>query len=108
MSRRAQSGQSRWMSLVLLGSLLAAWPAVALGQDVAPSPPSTTTPTPVPPSLSQELLERLGKMEERLDQVTKQNEALWRENQMRAEQVVAPPSRSTGGQLDSTGDSSER
>jgi phosphate-selective porin OprO/OprP len=91
------------MSLVLLGWLFTAWPAVA-GQDAAPLPPST----PVPPTLSQELLERLGKMEERLDQVTKQNEALWRENQLLGEQVVAPPSRGMGGQLDSTGDASDR
>jgi phosphate-selective porin OprO and OprP len=104
MTRRAQSGQFRWMSLMLLGWLLAAWPAVALGQEAAPLPPLTTPTTPVP----QDLLERLGKMEERLDQVTKQNEALWRENQRLAGQEVAPSSRSMGGQLDSTGDVSER
>src|ERR1700687_3280939 len=81
-SRRAPSGRFRGMSLMLLGCLLAAWPAVALGQQEAPAPPSTTAPTPAPPVLSPELFERLGKMEERLDRLSKQNESLRRENHM--------------------------
>jgi phosphate-selective porin OprO and OprP len=91
MSRRAQSGRSRWMSLVLLGGTLAAWPAVALGQEGAPLPPTTPV-REIPPSpcASQELLERLGKMEERLDWLTKQNEGLLRQNQMLAEKVGVP------------------
>jgi hypothetical protein len=108
MPRKARSGPLRWISLVLLGWLLAAWPAVALGQEGAPLPPSTSPPTSVPPSLSEELLKRLGKLEERLDQVMKQNEALGRENQMLSEQVGAPSCRGMGGQLDRTGDVSDR
>lgn len=111
MSLRGLSDRFRWISLMLLGTLLAAWPAVALGQTASPLPSPADPPMPLSPSLSQELLDRLGKMEGRLDQLdqlTKQNEALWRENQTLSGQVVAPPSPSMGGQIDSTGDASER
>ena len=49
------------MSLVLLGWTLAAWPAVALGQEGAPLPPVTAPPRVVllSPGAAQELLERL-------------------------------------------------
>ena len=107
MSRRTESARFGRTSLALLGWMLAAWPAVAVGQE-APAPPSTAPPASVPPSLSQELLERLGKVEERLDQVTQQNEALRRENQTLSEQMGALPSGSMDGQLGSTGDGSER
>jgi phosphate-selective porin OprO/OprP len=95
------------MSLVLLGWLLAAWAAVALGQESPPLPRPADLPMPIASS-PQELLERLGKMEERLDRLTKQNEALSRENQTLAEQVGVPASPRMGGQLDSTSDVSER
>jgi hypothetical protein len=108
MSHRARSGWFRWISLALPGWLLAAWPVVALGQEAAPLPPSTVPGTSVPPSLSQELLERLSKVEERLDQVTKQNEVLRREKQMLSDQVGEAPSQGMGGQLGSMGDASER
>jgi len=61
---------------------LAGWCAGAWGQGVSPSIPpiDALPPTAVSPSDSQkELLDRLGKMEQRLDQVTKQNEDLSRE-----------------------------
>src|SRR4051794_8437692 len=90
MSPRTESGRFRWMSLVPLGWVLAAWPAVARGQEGNPLPPLTAPPRVVPPALSQELLERLGKMEERLDRLTKQNEGLLRENRVLAERVEAP------------------
>src|SRR6266852_3788737 len=137
MSRITEPGRFPWMSLALLGWMLAAWPAVASGQEEAPLPPLTVPLRVVPPSsasgASQELLERLGKMEERLDRVTKQNEDLWRENKVLAEKVglfgtaptgvtAAPPGdagtglfsptdsgvsgpRGMGGQLDSAGGS---
>jgi hypothetical protein len=46
-------------------------------------------PLTVPPSagISQQLLDRLGKMEKRLDWVTKQNEDLLRENKVLAEKL---------------------
>jgi phosphate-selective porin OprO/OprP len=80
------------MSLALLGWMLAAWPAVALGQEGAPFSPRTAPTQVVLPSLdaSQELRERLDKMEERLDWLTKQNEGLVRENKVLAEMAASP------------------
>jgi phosphate-selective porin OprO/OprP len=74
------------MPLVLLGWVLAVWPAIALGQEGVPLSPLTAPPWTVPPfpGACQELLERLGKMEERLDWLTKQNEDLLRENKLLA------------------------
>ncbi len=95
MPRRMESGTIRCMSLVLLSCILTAWPVVAAGQEEAPSPPPTPPPETGPPFLAttQELLERLGKMEERLDRVTKQNENPSRENKALAEKVGVNPSR---------------
>ena len=77
------SGKFRWMSVVILGSMLADWPAGATGEEGSPPVPPITDPPPraVAPSSDahQELLDRLRKMEQRLDQVTKQNEELSRE-----------------------------
>jgi phosphate-selective porin OprO/OprP len=105
MSHATEFGRLGRISKILLGWLFAAWPTVALGQEGAPLPPS---PKPIPPSISQELLDRLGKMEERLDQVTKQNEVLVRQNQALAEKAEATPSRGMGDQPNSTGDASGR
>src|SRR5262245_42022773 len=91
MSRPTEFGRFRWISL-MLGWVLATWPATALGQEGAPLPLQTAYPGTIPPfpSASQELFERLGKMEECLDWLTKQNEDLLRENKLLAKK--APPS----------------
>ena len=77
------SRKFRWMSVVILGWMLAHWPAGATGQEGSAPVPPITDPPPraVAPSSDahQELLDRLRKMEQRLDQVTKQNEELSRE-----------------------------
>src|SRR5258708_4231228 len=88
MGRIIESDGLRWVSPVLLGWVLAAWPAVASGQEGAPSPLAVPLRViPPSPGVSQDLFERLGKMEERLDWVTKQNEGLLRENKVLAEKV---------------------
>jgi hypothetical protein len=73
---------------VILGGLLAAWPAGAVGQEGAPLPPITDSPWEVTASSSapREVLDRLRKLEQCLDRVTKQNEDLARENKTLAEQ----------------------
>jgi phosphate-selective porin OprO/OprP len=72
--------------MMMLGWMLAAWPAIARGQGGVALPPPTVPP---PADASQQLLERLGKMEERLDWVMKQNEDLLRENKALAAKVEA-------------------
>lgn len=110
MSPTTKTARFRWMTPVLLGWLLAAWPVVALGQEGTPLPPPTALPRSVPPSLYayQELVERLGKMEACVDWVMKQNEALLRENKLLAEKKKAPASRGVGGDPDSASDGSDR
>jgi phosphate-selective porin OprO/OprP len=73
------------MSAALLGWMFAAWPAAVLGQDQS-LPPAD------PPSVadSDDLPQRLGKLEDRLDWLMKQNEGLLRQNRALADQVVAP------------------
>jgi len=84
MMRNIDPGRPRWISTAILGWTLAGWYAGAMGQEVPPSippiadPPRTAVPS---PDVQRELLDRLRKMEERLDQVTKQNEDLSREIQ---------------------------
>jgi phosphate-selective porin OprO and OprP len=76
------SGRSGWMSMVILGWMLAGWPVSAMGQEGSTSvPPMPDPPRSAAPSAdaNQELLDRLRRMEQRLDQVTKQNEALSQE-----------------------------
>jgi phosphate-selective porin OprO and OprP len=109
MSRITGPARFRWTSLVLLGWLLAARPAVALGQEALLLPPLTVPPQPAPPSpgASRDLVERLGKLEERLDWVTKQNEGLLRENKGLADKEDSGP-RGKGGQPGSAGDGSGR
>jgi phosphate-selective porin OprO and OprP len=87
---RMGTGEFRWMSTIVLGWMVAAWPAGAMGQGQGQGqereglPPVTSVIAPpgvVAPSSdpNQELLDRLRKMEERLDHVTKQNEELSRQ-----------------------------
>jgi phosphate-selective porin OprO/OprP len=72
---------SRLLPLLLLGWLLAGWVAGARAQEGSGLPPVPAPPPGVAlsPGGYQELLDRLGAMEKRLDQVTKQNEDLRRE-----------------------------
>ena len=84
MMRIIDSGRLRWISMVILGWMLADWPAGAMGQEGSPPvPPADALPRAAvsPSDAHQELLDRLLKMEQRLDQVTKRNEELSREVQ---------------------------
>jgi phosphate-selective porin OprO/OprP len=80
--RITESGSRRWISTAIIGWTLAGWHAGAMGQEGSPPIPAVA---PIPSSVAspsdpqQELLDRLRKMEQRLDQVTKQNEDLSRE-----------------------------
>src|SRR5260370_615632 len=103
--RIMKSSMSRWIWRGPLGWMLAYWPARAPGQQASPSLPPTTDPpgAVAPPSDAyQELLDRLGKMEQRLDRVTKQNEDLAHANKTVAEQLrdlsrqIAKPGRPAG------------
>src|SRR4051794_28722060 len=78
-----EAARSRGTSMVILGWMLAAWPAGALGQEVPPWVPPATAPSErIVPAADghQDILDRLRKMEQRLDGVTKQNQDLLREN----------------------------
>ena len=84
MIRTIDSGRLRWISIVALGWMIGDWPSGAMGQEGSPSVPqaSALPRAAVSPSdAHQELLDRLLKMEQRLDQVTKRNEELSREVQ---------------------------
>jgi phosphate-selective porin OprO/OprP len=70
--------------MVILGWTLAGWHAGAIGQEGSPPvPPVDPLPRAAvsPAGPQQDLLDRLRKMEDRLDQVTKRNEELTREVQ---------------------------
>src|SRR5437764_749434 len=85
-------------ALVLLGWALAAWPAATWGQEWAPSPlPASPQPAPPSPGASQELLQRLGKLEARLDWLTRQNDGLLHENKLLAEKVGPLPGPASAG-----------
>jgi phosphate-selective porin OprO/OprP len=92
------------MSVALLGWLFAAWPTIAQGPHDAPPPPATTS-----VAESEDLNQRLGKLEDRLGGLMKQNELLLRENQALADKVMAPGANpaaafgpdDTGSQIDS-------
>ena len=74
----------RLLPMLLLGWLLADWAAGAKAQEVLGLAPPVPAPPPgvaLSPGGYQEFLDRLGAMEQRLDQVTKQNEDLRGENQ---------------------------
>ena len=84
MMRIIGPGRMRWISPVILGWTLAGWCAGAMGQEGPPSvPPVDPLPrsAALPSDPQQELLDRLLKMEQRLDRVTKRNEELSREVQ---------------------------
>ena len=82
--RIIESGRLRWLSMAIIGWTLAGWYAGAMGQEGSPSvPQASALPRAAisPSDAHQELLDRLLKMEQRLDQVTKRNEELSREVQ---------------------------
>jgi hypothetical protein len=84
MMRNIDSGRPRWISMAIMVCLLAGCHAGALGQEVTSAVPAVEAipRTAVSHSETQhELLNRLRRMEERLDQVTKHNEELAREVQ---------------------------
>jgi phosphate-selective porin OprO/OprP len=85
MMRIMQAGGLRRLRVALLASMLASSSVGARAQDgtpsIAPLPDASRVAAPVAGATNQELLERLLKMEDRLDQVTKQNEQLSREIQ---------------------------
>jgi len=84
MMRSIESFRLRWIWMVILCWTFAGWYAGAMGQEGSPSVPqaSALPRAAVSPSdAHQELLDRLLKMEQRLDQVTKRNEELSREVQ---------------------------
>jgi phosphate-selective porin OprO and OprP len=84
MVRIIESGRLRWVSMAIIGWTLAGWYACAMGQEGSPSVPQASALPRVavsPSDAHQELLDRLLKMEQRLDQVTKRNEELSREVQ---------------------------
>jgi len=93
MPRTPQLGRSRWMSLLLLGSILGAWPAIALGQEEVTLPPLIVPHRAVPPSLdpSKALVENPGETAELLDGVTQQNEGLLGEKKAPAKSDSAGP-----------------
>ncbi len=77
MMRIMEAGGLRRLCVALLASMFASRPVGARAQDGTPSiPPLPDAPrvaAPAAGATNQELLERLLKMEDRLDQVTKQN-----------------------------------
>jgi phosphate-selective porin OprO/OprP len=80
--RIIESGTLRRVSMAILGGTLAGWDLVAIGQEATPSPPpANAIPRAValPSDTQQALLDRLREMEQRLDQVTSQNQELSRE-----------------------------
>jgi phosphate-selective porin OprO and OprP len=121
MSPRRWPRRLRGMSLILLGWTLSAWPLFAQVQEGPALPPSTPPQRSVPSSFvaSEDIIERLGKMEERLNRVTKQNEDLLHENRVLAEQGPIPgltagnsvsprPSGADGSGVMGYGDQSDR
>src|SRR6516162_6549235 len=82
----------RLLPMLLLGWLVADWAAGAKAQEIlglAPVVPAPPPGVPLSPGGYQEFLDRLGAMEQRLDQVTKQNEDLRRENKALAAKAGA-------------------
>ena len=75
--------RSRGILLAMLAGTAASWVAPAAAQDAAP-PLLASPPAPISPAAvdGQELLERLGKMERRLDWLTRQNDDLLRQNKL--------------------------
>ncbi len=88
--RIIESSRLPWILMLILCWTFAGWYAGAMGQEGSPPVPqaSALPRAAVSPSdAHQELLDRLLKMEQRLDQVTRRNEQLARANQMLAGQV---------------------
>ncbi|HEX4588800.1 MAG TPA: hypothetical protein VH120_02645, partial [Gemmataceae bacterium] len=118
MARRTKSVQSCRLCLVVLGWMAAHLSAPA--QECAPSLPLAVPVKPVSPTGadSEELFHRLSKMEQRLDWLMQQNDALLRENRVLTDkpaagtgpfgssafQPVWPPG--VSGEPDGTGDGS--
>ncbi len=70
MMRIIEPGRLPWVSSAIMGWTLAGWHAGAMGQEGSPSiPPIDPLPRPAvsPSDPQQELLDRLLKMEQRLD-----------------------------------------
>src|SRR5690348_8665284 len=89
MLRIIEPGRCRWVFMMTLGWVLAAWPADVVGQETSPSVPLVPLPSQrvAPSDLRQDLPNHLRKIEQRLDQLTKQNENLTRQNKTLEEQV---------------------
>jgi phosphate-selective porin OprO and OprP len=93
MTRIIDFSKACWISMVIQVWTLVGWQASASGQQGSPPVPPAA---PLPPDGQPELLDRLRRMEERLDQVTKQNEDLSKEVQKlksenRDQSQQAPP-----------------
>jgi phosphate-selective porin OprO/OprP len=89
MTYMVEWARARWMPVLVVGWMLLGRPAGSLGQEGSPPPPLSEPPRSTTPATDaqQELLDRLRRMEQRLDQVTTQNADLARENQSLAAQV---------------------
>ena len=72
MARQTKSALFRWLFLVLLGAMATPWCAPVVGQESPPLPPLPVPVRALPLATadSGQLLERLGKMEQRLDWLT--------------------------------------
>jgi phosphate-selective porin OprO/OprP len=67
------------------------WPAPAVAQEGASPPPAVSVSAVAPAAADPpDLLERLGKMEQRLDRLMRQNDALLRDNKLLTEKQEAP------------------
>jgi hypothetical protein len=96
---RIIESRARWISMITLAWALGGWHTGAMAQEGSPPvPPLDPLPRAAvsPADSQQELVDRLRRMEERLDQVTKQNDELSREVQdlksaNRAQRQQFPP-----------------
>jgi phosphate-selective porin OprO/OprP len=82
--------RSRAMFLAMLAGTAASWVTPAAAQDAAPllpSPPAAVSPAAAD---CKDLVERLGKMEQRLDWLTRQNNDLLRQNKLLTAKSEAP------------------
>jgi hypothetical protein len=89
MAHPTKSALFRRLCLALLGGMAAPWSTAAVAQEGALPPPAVPARAASPAGAdSRNLLERLGKMEQRLDWLTQQNDALLRENRALTEKAA--------------------